>query len=149
MSERGLGGADWVGGLWAARTGPRGLGSAEWVSADWVSADWASASASMPRAPPVPAGFGARRSGVPGDAGARDRRGEVTLVHDRVVALAEQSPVVEARQTAAVPGHDVVGVAPGGWHRAARVGAPPVTGDEGKALAAGEEATASADVEPT
>ena len=69
------------------------------------------------------------------------------VVDDAVVAMAQETGVVEVGRAAGRPGGVVVGVAGSGWQVAALGGAAVVAQGEGEALGGGVEAAGAAEVE--
>ena len=69
------------------------------------------------------------------------------LVHQRVVALAQQGSVVDVAEPTINPVHDVVRFGPRGGRGAAGVGAPPVAAQQPPPLRPGEQAHHPAEVE--
>src|SRR6266550_4887265 len=68
------------------------------------------------------------------------------LVHQPVVAPAQEQQVLERRRTAIGPVDNVVGVAPGMWTVAAGEAAPAIPGDHGSAHRWGHDRGPTADV---
>src|SRR4051795_11612131 len=107
---------------------------------------WTAALACLGPRPGGP-GCGAGQLEVAGDAEGGDGGGQAALVHEGVVAFAEQGAVAQVGGSAVQPVHDVVGLAPHRWDGAAGVGAAAVPVGQGAALGGAEEALGVAEVE--